>query len=101
MNTDRNSNDEAIRQAARAALAAAARGHYQRALAAGRRAWSGADLQGKASDFGGHYMRSRAALLARASAASGLEISTALVLSESRRWTRVAVVQVDGREIVL
>lgn len=45
------------------------RGEYQRGLILGRHALSGADLEGKARSYGGRYLRSRQALLARLDAA--------------------------------
>jgi len=41
------------------------RGRYQRALVQGEQNWSGSDLRGKASKYGGRYAASRAALLER------------------------------------
>lgn len=42
-----------------------ARGSYQQRLLHGWQCLSGADLKGKAGKYGGHYSRSRDALLAR------------------------------------
>lgn len=44
---------------------ALARGSYQVELALGARAWSGADLQGRAKDYASRYATSRRNLLAR------------------------------------
>lgn len=51
-----------------------ARGHYQRGLLLGQYALSGADLKGKANKYGGHYSRSRGAVLNRCRAA-GIPVS--------------------------
>jgi hypothetical protein len=48
---------------------ALARGSYQVELALGARAWSGADLAGRAKDYAGRYAASRRNLLARWQAA--------------------------------
>ena len=46
-----------------------ARGDYQRSLILGRARWSGADLRGKASQYGAQYKRSRTTLRSRLRAA--------------------------------
>ena len=48
---------------------ACCRGNYQRAIIRGRKAWSGADLQGGAKSWDGTYRKSRKNLLARLRAA--------------------------------
>ncbi len=90
----------AVVVAARRVLAQAARGVYQRALAAGRAAWSGAGLSGAARTYGGRYARSRAGLLVRADLAlrdwAPAALVTALVLREGT-WRRELAVLEAGR----
>lgn len=62
----------------RGALTKASRGRYQRALAAGQRAWSGADLAGVAKSYSGRYATSRENLLVRASRIYGRQIRTGI-----------------------
>ncbi len=54
-----------IRDNIRDILFKEARGDYQHALLSGRRAWSGADLAGKAKTYGAKYHRSRGQLITR------------------------------------
>lgn len=72
-------NDEA----AAAAAVKLARGEYQRGLLSGYYALSGADLKGKAKKYGGHYARSRGAVLARVRAA-GIKVGE-IVGSHNKR----------------
>jgi hypothetical protein len=53
----------------RTRMVALARGRYQVELACGTRAWSGADLAGRAKDYAGRYAQSRRNLLERWQAA--------------------------------
>lgn len=50
---------------AREAIEATARGTYQRALLAGDARWSGADIKGRARQWGARYAIARDGLLAR------------------------------------
>ena len=74
-----------------------ARGIYQKNLLAGNEAWSGARLRGTARRYGGHYARSREALIGRLNKVAkvhGVKISTELLLNENKRQERVLVAEV-------
>ena len=85
---------------ARNALRAEARGVYQQGLALGCHRWSGGDLAGKAAKFSGHYARSRANLLARASKRCGLRVTTTLAVVDGRQ-RRVLAVVLGGKAVAL
>lgn len=62
-----------------------ARGHYQEALLHGEALWSGADLKGKAKQYGVSYHRSRENLLARLEAAGLQPVTLYLNRQHNRR----------------
>lgn len=70
-------------QSALTAALKLARGSYQRGIIHGHYALSGADLKGKAKKYGGHYARSRGAVLARVRAA-GIKVGE-IVGSHNKR----------------
>ena len=64
------------REVLRENIMAAAVGDYQRDLLTGRARWSGADLKGKARQYGARYRVSRANLVDRIRAIRGVESAT-------------------------
>ena len=68
------------------------RGRYQRALIAGREAFSGSSLQGKSATYRGRYFASALSALARARAAG-------LALSVERIGKRNILCIVDPRDV--
>lgn len=65
IDTTGNPNAIILDSAAQARALKLARGRYQHGLLQGYYCLSGADLKGKANKYGGHYSRSRGAVLAR------------------------------------